>query len=136
MTMGMVALPRGGQWVRLNEIPTETGYLPNIEFNRLDSYLNQLELYMGIRSTRTKKRQRDSTPDRKFVQSVPEATRRTPHTPEFLHEGSDYGRSQLLDSADTAAEGGHAVPRCRMGLAQKQLPHNSEHCRPFARLSP
>ena len=46
---GMVVLPRQGQWVRLNEIPTPTGHLPDLEFRRLDDYLNQIDLYLGIR---------------------------------------------------------------------------------------
>ena len=46
---GMVVIPRHGKWIRLNEIPTETGHLPDLEYRRLDSYLNQLDLYMGVR---------------------------------------------------------------------------------------
>ena len=49
----MVAVPRGPFLTRLNEIPTMTGHLPDLEYRRVDSYLNQLDLYLGVRTRLT-----------------------------------------------------------------------------------
>ena len=47
---GMTIIPWGGRWQRLNEIQTATGYLPDLEYKRLDGYLSQLDLYLGVRT--------------------------------------------------------------------------------------
>ena len=51
---GMVILPRGKQWLRLSQVPTSTGQIPDLEYRRLDDYLNQIDLYAGIRSMVTR----------------------------------------------------------------------------------
>ena len=46
---GLVMVEWRGSWRRLGDITPPTGHIPDMEYSRLDSYLNQLDLYAGIR---------------------------------------------------------------------------------------
>ena len=45
---GLTELYWGGRWLPLSEIRTGAGRIPDLEYRRLDDYLNQCELYLGI----------------------------------------------------------------------------------------
>jgi ERCC4-type nuclease len=49
---GLIEVRSGSRWIPLSRVPTKTGRMPDLEYKRLDDYLNQLDLYLGVKSRR------------------------------------------------------------------------------------
>ena len=47
---GLIEVRRGKQRVPMSQISTKKGTIPDLEYSRLDSYLNQLDLYLNVRN--------------------------------------------------------------------------------------
>lgn len=46
---GLIEVRRGRDWVPMSQIATRKGSIPDLEYQRLDNYLNQLDLYLNVR---------------------------------------------------------------------------------------
>ena len=48
-TTGLIEVRQGKNWVPISQIRTKKGTIPDLEYTRLDNYLNQLDLYLNVR---------------------------------------------------------------------------------------
>ena len=46
---GLIEVRQGKHWVPMSQIRTKRGSIPDLEYSRLDNYLNQLDLYLNVR---------------------------------------------------------------------------------------
>jgi len=52
-TSGLIEVRSGSKWVPMSQVRIRRGQLPDLEYKRLDDYLNELDLYLSVRSRRS-----------------------------------------------------------------------------------